>query len=61
MVSMLPQPTVDGLRQRFGPAFRKLKVDEVQALVTADLEGEVSNQRLQVMSLSHPVDITKVL
>ena len=61
MVSMLPQPTVDGLRQRFGPAFGKLKVDEVQALVTADLEGEVSNQRLQEMSSSHPVDITKVL
>ncbi len=34
---------------------------EVQALVTADLEGEVSNGRLQLIRKEHPVELTKVL
>jgi len=34
---------------------------EVQALVTADLEAKVSNSRLQLIRMEHPVELTKVL
>lgn len=34
---------------------------EVQALVTADVEGSVSNQRLQQFCMEHTTDITRLL
>jgi X-X-X-Leu-X-X-Gly heptad repeat protein len=34
---------------------------EVQTLVTADLEGEVSNSRLQLVRNEHSVELTKML
>ncbi|OGV63878.1 MAG: hypothetical protein A3K18_35035 [Lentisphaerae bacterium RIFOXYA12_64_32] len=34
---------------------------EVQALVTAEVEGTVSNARLREVTTEHPADITKVL
>jgi ATP-dependent DNA helicase RecG len=61
MVSMLPEATVLELRARFGDAFEQLDRNEVQATVTAALEGEVSNQRLQEILPLHRVDITKLL
>ena len=33
----------------------------MHALVATDIEGEVSNSRLQLMSASHPVELTKTL
>lgn len=62
MVSLLPEESLARLGQVFGP--RKLRVLgplEVQALVTADVEGEVSNARMQEISSEHPADITRLL
>lgn len=61
MVSMLPEATVQELRARFGEAFEQLDRNEVQAVVTAALEDEVSNLRLQEILPLHRVDITKLL
>ncbi len=61
MVSLLPEDVLAGLLQRYGAAFENLSGDEVQALVTAEVEGEVTNQRLQGMLTMHRVDITRML
>ena len=61
MVSLLPEESLERLRTRFGPKFNRLNSLEVQALVTADLEGAVSNQRLQEVCEEHPADLTKML
>jgi ATP-dependent DNA helicase RecG len=61
MISLLPEESLQRLRSRFGPKFSRLHGLEVQALVTADLEGSVSNRRLQEVSDEHPADLTKLL
>ena len=61
MVSMIPPETAARLRQLFGNDFASLTPIEVQTLVTADLEGEVSNGRLQLVRSEHPVELTKML
>src|SRR5207244_8401301 len=47
MVSLLPEDSQNRLREKFGGRFERLGPLEVQALVTADVEGGVSNSRLQ--------------
>jgi len=61
MVSMLPEATLAELRVRFGDAFEQLDRNEVQTVVAAALEDDVSNQRLQEILPLHRVDITKLL
>ncbi len=61
MLSLLPEEVLAILRSRFGAAFDALSGDEVHALVTAQLEGTVTNQRLQGMLTLHRVDITRML
>lgn len=61
MVSLLPEAALRRLEERFGAAFRALSPLEVQALVTAEVEGRVTNARLRAMSVEHPTDITKAL
>jgi len=61
MVSLLPEESLQRLRSRFGPRFNRLQGLELQALVTADLEGTVSNRRLQEVSDEHPADLSKLL
>jgi len=61
MVSLLPEESVARLRQVLKDAVDQLHIDEIQALVTADIEGSVSNIRLQQFLDSHPADITKML
>ncbi|GAB1394343.1 hypothetical protein MASR1M60_25070 [Rhodocyclaceae bacterium] len=61
MVSMLPEGTLAELRARFGEAFEQLDRNEVQTVVAAALEDDVSNQRLQEILPLHRVDITKLL
>lgn len=61
MVSLLPEEVLSTLRQRFGSAFDHLSGDEVQAVVTAQVEGEVTNLSLQGMLTMHRVDITCML
>ena len=61
MVSLLPEDSPRRLRKYFGAKFGRLNPIEVQALVTADLEGSVSNRRLQEICAEHPADLTKLL
>ena len=61
MVSLLPEESLTRLRDALGDEFDGLTGSEVQALVTADVEGDVTNLRLQQLSIDHPGDITKLL
>lgn len=61
MVSLIPPSSESRLRKLFGPDFGTLNPIEIQTLVTADLEGEVSNSRLQLMRMEHPFELTKML
>lgn len=60
-VSLIPEGTLQWLRQRFGDEMVDFTAAELQAMATAQLEGAVSNARLQQMLTDHPVDITKML
>ena len=61
MISLLPQTSVDKLQRILGSEFGGLGPEEIQALVTADVEGEVSNFRLRQFSDHHTTNITKRL
>lgn len=61
MVSLLPEESLAMLRRLLGDGLAGLGPEEVQALVTADVEGEVSNFRLQQFSNRHVTEITKTL
>lgn len=61
MISTLPEEVLHRLEQRFGERFSALGSDEIQAIVTAHIEGSVTNQRLQEMLTLHRVDITHML
>ncbi|MCL2305591.1 MAG: putative DNA binding domain-containing protein [Planctomycetaceae bacterium] len=59
MVSLLPEESLAKLR--VFPGYDQLDAHEVEILVTANVEGTVSNQRLQQFSTEHATDITKRL
>jgi ATP-dependent DNA helicase RecG len=61
MVSMLPEAVLADLRVRCGPTFDELDGDEVQALVQAHVDEDVTNQDLQDMLSLHRTDITRLL
>jgi ATP-dependent DNA helicase RecG len=61
MVSLLPEDSLERLQSRFGERFTRLSELEVQALVTAEVEGGVTNVRLREMSGAHPADVTGIL
>ena len=47
MVSLIPDEVDQALRLRFGDRFSKLDKTAVQAVVTAQVEGSVTNGRMQ--------------
>lgn len=62
MLSVIPDDCLEELKCIYGKSFSLLNDrDKVLALVTAHLEGQVTNSRLQTISNSHPYDITKML
>jgi ATP-dependent DNA helicase RecG len=61
MVSLLPGESLKRLRDRFGGPMDGLGPLETQALVTAEVEGGVTNARMQEISSEHPADLTKLL
>lgn len=61
MVSLIPDEVDQALRVRFGDRFAKLDKTAVQAVVTAQLEGSVTNGRMQEITGEHSKDITGVL
>jgi ATP-dependent DNA helicase RecG len=60
-VSLLPDSTLDDLRDLFGPSFDQLPESERLTLATAHIEGFVTNGRLQQISRLHRRDITALL
>jgi len=61
MVSLIPDEVDQALRVRFGDRFAKLDKTAVQAVVTAQVEGSVTNGRMQEITGEHSKDITCVL
>lgn len=61
ILSLFPKESLARLESVLGESVKKLSADEVQALVIADIEGHVSNQRIQQFSADHRSDITKKL
>ena len=61
MASLIPDEVDQALRLRFGDRFAKLDKTAVQAVVTAQLEGSVTNGRMQEITGEHSKDITGVL
>lgn len=61
MVSLIPEEVNRALHLRFGSRFAMLDKTAVQAVVTAQLEGSVTNSRMQEITGEHAKDITGVL
>ena len=61
MISLIPIEVERELHNRFGEGFTRLDETGVQDVVTARLEGTVTNGRLQEITGAHPKDITGVL
>lgn len=60
-LSLLPEDALEALRRRWGAKLTRLAKEEIQALVTALVEGSVCNARLQEISAAHPADISRLL
>ena len=61
MISLIPDESLARLKLRFGSKFQKFTKLEIQALVTADLEGGVDNARMRQITSEHTADITRLL
>lgn len=61
MISLIPNESLTRLQKCFKDIFESFNPLEVQALVTADIEGIVDNARLRQISNNHATDITHVL
>ena len=61
MLSLMPEESLAKLRELYDRSFESLNEYEVQALVTADVEGEVTNSRLRQITDQHASDLTKML
>ena len=61
MVSLLPEESLSRLRTLLGEDLAGLNAREVQTLVMADLQGSVTNSRLQQFGTDHASDLTRLL
>jgi ATP-dependent DNA helicase RecG len=61
MVSLIPEESLARLEALFGRTFNKFNRNEVQALVTADVEGSVDNARMRQICAIHAADVTRLL
>ncbi|MDA8138265.1 MAG: putative DNA binding domain-containing protein [Desulfobacteraceae bacterium] len=61
MVSLIPDESIQRLQGLFGNRYSRFNANEVQALVTADLEGAVDNARMRQICGAHAADITRLL
>ena len=61
MLSLIPEKSLERLKNRFGSKFSKFSQFEIQALVTADIEGHVDNARMRQITSHHTSDITKIV
>ena len=60
-VSLLPQESIDMLKDTLKEAYEELSRNEILALVTAHQEGQLTNSRLQILSQKHSGEVGKIL
>jgi len=60
-VSLIPEESLERLQALFGPSFSQFDQNEVQVLVTADIESEVDNYRIRQICNIHAADVTLLL
>jgi len=60
MVSLIPDESLQRLKNRFGAIIDRSSSLEIQAMVTADTEKRIDNRRLQKISGEHASDITSL-
>ncbi len=61
MVSLIPEKSLHRLKNLFNKRYDQFSKQEVQVLVTADLEGNVDNARMRQITSMHTADITRLL
>lgn len=61
MISLIPDESLGRLQGLFGPKFSQFDQNEVQVLVTADIEREVDNSRVRQICNIHAADVTRLL
>jgi len=61
MSSLVPPQAVAELESRLDGRFRALPETARLALITAQVEGQISHDRLKQISAGHPADLTKLL
>lgn len=61
MSSLVPEDAVEALTGRLGARFGPLPETARLALITAQVEGLVSHDRLKQITADHPADLTKLL
>jgi len=61
MVSLIPEESLARLEETFGRTLSEFSKHEVQALVTAEVEGSVDNARMRQICSLHPVEVTRLL
>ncbi len=61
MISLIPPESMQRLKSMFGIKFDEFDQEEIQILVTADMEGFVDNARIRQITGSHAADITRTL
>lgn len=61
MVSLIPDESLARLEGLLGKRFNQFSKNEVQALVTADIEGTVDNSRMRQICTIHAADVTRLL
>jgi ATP-dependent DNA helicase RecG len=61
MISLIPEESLQRLQTMFGKQFARFSKQEIQALVTADLEEYVDNARMRQITRLHTSDVTRLL
>ncbi|QAU25170.1 AAA family ATPase [Dyella sp. M7H15-1] len=61
MSSLVPEAAVEDLSHYWGNRFTALRETARLALITAQVEGQVSHDRLKEITTDHPADLTKLL
>lgn len=61
MTSIIPDETIQNLKEIFGDAIDLLGKEELTILSTCQIEGETSNFRLQFLIDQHRAEITRIL
>ncbi|MCP4697199.1 MAG: transcriptional regulator [Gammaproteobacteria bacterium] len=60
MVSLIPDESLQRLKQQFGADFEQFSSLEIQALVSAEIESRLDNSRMRQITGLHGADVTRL-